>query len=312
MSLSDHIGRTPVVKLKNSPGQDRAEIWAKLENLNPAGSLKERICVSILEDAENKGLIHPGKTTIVEASSGNTGVSMAVYCNIKGYDLVIVMPEYIDEERKQIINVYGGKVELSPAIERMEGSIRLARKIAQENDNHYLLDQFENSRNPETHRKSTAVEIYEQVPGNVDAFVMGVGTGGTITGVASFLKENYQNTSIVAVEPAECAVLSGEAPGDHRIYGIGAGFIPPVLNRSLIDEVFKVSTEQAIEYTKMLSAREGILVGISSGANYFASKEIAKRLGPGKQVVTIFCDTGERYLNMGIYREDTSFNFNVK
>lgn len=301
MSLIDHIGNTPVIKLNNITGNNSSVIWAKLESLNPAGSLKERICNSIIDDAESRGLIKPGITTIVEASSGNTGVSMAVYCKIRGYDLVIVMPEYIDEERKQLINVYDGKVVHSPAGERMGGSLRMAREIAENNENHFLLDQFENPQNPNTHRESTAVEISDQVPGDIDAFVMGVGTGGTITGVASFLKEKYPNIKIVAVEPEESAVLSGEEPGDHRIYGIGAGFVPKVFNGTLIDEVFKVSTEKAIEHTKKLSTMEGILVGISSGANCYASMKIAEQLGAGKQILTIFCDTGERYLNMGIY-----------
>lgn len=301
MSIINHIGNTPVVRLNNIVDKNSATIWAKLENLNPAGSLKERICVSIIEDAERKGLIFPGKTTIVEASSGNTGISMAVYCKIKGYDLIIVMPEHVNKERKQIINVFGGKVEFSPASERMGGALELAKKLVENNEDYFLLDQFENVLNPKTHKDTTAVEIVDQIDGDLDAFVMGVGTGGTISGVASFLRERYPNIRIIAVEPEESAVLSGNTPGEHKIYGIGAGFIPKNLDISLIDDIYTVSSEDAIDFTKKLSKQEGLLVGISSGASCLASIKIARELGPGKQILTIFCDTGERYLSMDLY-----------
>ncbi len=301
MSITKHIGNTPIVKLNNIVEKNSAVIWAKLENLNPAGSLKERICVSIIDDAERKGLISPGKTTIVEASSGNTGISMAVYCKIKGYNLIIVMPEYVNKERKQIINVYGGEVMFSDSSKRMGGALEMASDLVANNEDYYLLDQFENNLNPYTHKMGTAVEICDQIEGELDAFIMGVGTGGTITGVASLLKEKYPNIKIIAVEPKESAVLSGKQAGEHMIYGIGAGFIPNILDLNLIDDIYRVSSEQAIEFTKRLSIEEGILVGTSSGASCFASINIAKDLGSGKQVLTIFCDTGERYLSMDIY-----------
>lgn len=301
MSITDYVGNTPIVKLNNIVDKNSAAVWAKLENLNPAGSLKERICKSIIEDAESKGLISPGKTTIVEASSGNTGISMAVYCKIKGYDLIIVMPEYVNMERKQIINVYGGKVMFSEASGRMGGALKMANDLVRDNENYFLLDQFENSLNPTTHQNQTAVEIADQIEGNLDAFVMGVGTGGTISGVASFLKEKYPNIMIIAVEPEESAVLSGKKPGEHKIYGIGAGFIPKILDLNIVDEIYTVKSDDAIEYTKKLSKDEGILAGISSGASCLASANIAKQMGKGKQIVTIFCDTGERYLSMNIY-----------
>ncbi|MGH7884291.1 MAG: PLP-dependent cysteine synthase family protein, partial [Thermodesulfobacteriota bacterium] len=201
MSLSDYIGNTPIVKLNNIVDKNCAAIWAKLECMNPAGNLKERICISMIEDAERKGLIKQGKTRIVEASSGNTGMSMAVYCKIKGYDLIIVMPENVNKERVQLINVYGGKVLFSPANKGMQGALDMADYLAENNNNYFLIDQFENELNPKTHKMNTASEILNQIEGELDAFVMGIGTGGTICGVASLLKEKYPNIKVIAVEP---------------------------------------------------------------------------------------------------------------
>lgn len=300
-SILDLIGGTPVINLHNIATDDSAAIWAKLENLNPAGSTKERISLRMIESAEKKGLITPGKTVIIEATSGNTGIGLALVSALKGYDLILTMPAGKSFERRQLLSAYGAEVILTPAEELMEGAVTKAKEIAAERPDSIMLSQYENPENPEAHRLGTGAEIIEQVPPPIDAFVSTVGTGGTLSGVGSALREKYPNVRLVAVEPAESAVLSGEEPHMHDIQGIGPGFIPPILDSDMYDEIIQVSASEAAEFAREIALKEGLLVGISSGASGYAALKIAKRLGPGKQVVTIFCDTGERYLSTGLF-----------
>lgn len=300
-SILDLIGNTPVIKLNNLTSPDSASIWAKLENLNPAGSIKERICLSMIEEAEKKGSINPESTTIIDATSGNTGIGLALVCARKGYKLILTMPNDKSMERRLLLAAYGAEVVLTPADELMEGAINKAHEIADSTPDSFMLNQFSNKVNAKTHRIKTAKEILEQIPEEIDAFIAGVGTGGTITGAGEALKEHYPNIKLIAVEPKECAVLSGGQANVHEMQGIGPGFIPEILSMNIYDEVIAVSTEEARIYTRELAQKEGILVGISAGAAGFAASEVAKRLGKGKNVVTIFCDTGERYLSTGLF-----------
>lgn len=300
-SILDLIGSTPVIKLNNIATEDTADIWAKLENLNPAGSIKERICLRMIESAEREGLISPGKTVIVEATSGNTGIGLALVSAIKGYKLILTMPAGKSFERIQLLSAYGAEVVLTPAEELMEGAVNRAEEITKEHPDSYMPNQYKNAENPETHRVTTASEILEQIPQTIDAFVSVVGTGGTLTGVGDILRRKFSNIHLVAVEPEESAVLSGEEPHMHDIQGVGAGFIPQVLDTDIYDEIIKVSVEDAGIFTREIALKEGLLVGISSGAAGLAALKTAKRLGKGKQVVTIFCDTGERYLSTGLF-----------
>lgn len=300
-SILELIGNTPLIKLNNLVTPDSAEIWAKLENLNPAGSIKERICLSMIEAAEKDGSIDPESTVIVDATSGNTGIGLALVCAIKGYKLILTMPDDKSMERRLLLAAYGAEVVLTPAEELMEGAINKALEIADSTPNSYMLNQFNNKVNTETHRKTTGTEIIEQVPEKIDAFVAGVGTGGTISGAGEILKEHYPDISLIAVEPKECAVLSGGEANVHEIQGIGPGFVPEILTVGIYDEIIPVSTEEARLFTREIALKEGILVGISAGAAGFAALEVAKRLGKGKNVVTIFCDTGERYLSTGLF-----------
>lgn len=299
-SILDLIGGTPVIKLNKITTADSADIWAKLENLNPAGSVKERICLRMVETAEREGLITPGKTVLVEATSGNTGIGLALVSAIKGYKLILTMPAGKSFERRQLLSVYGAEVVLTPAEELMEGAVKRAEEIAKERPDSYMLNQYNNPENPAVHRLTTGPEILEQVP-QIDAFVSAVGTGGTLCGVGDVLRRKFPNIHLVAVEPEESAVLSGEEPHMHDIQGIGAGFIPEVLDMGIYDEIIKVSAKDAGMFTREIALREGLLVGISSGAAGLASLKVAKRLGKGKQVVTIFSDTGERYLSTGLF-----------
>ena len=300
-SILDLVGSTPVIKLNNLATESSADIWAKLENLNPAGSIKERICLRMIESAEREGLISPDKTVIVEATSGNTGIGLALVCAIKGYKLVLTMPAGKSFERRQLLSAYGAEVILTPAEGLMEGAVKKAEEIAREIPDSYMTHQYKNPENPESHRLTTAPEILEQIPQTIDAFISAVGTGGTLTGVGDILRQKFPNIHLVAVEPEESAVLSGEEPHMHDIQGIGPGFIPQVLDTDIYDEIFKVSVEQAVMFTREIALKEGLLVGISSGASGFAALKVAERLGKGKQVVTIFCDTGERYLSTGLF-----------
>ncbi|MEE8136710.1 MAG: cysteine synthase A [Thermodesulfobacteriota bacterium] len=300
-SMLNLIGNTPVIKLNNLIPPDSAVIWAKLENLNPAGSTKDRICLSMIEAAEKDGSINPQSTVIVDATSGNTGIGLALVCAIKGYKLILTMPDDRSMERRQLLAAYGAEVILTPANELMNGAIKKAHEIAEATPNSFMVNQFSNKVNTQAHRETTGTEIMEQIPGKIDAFVAGVGTGGTISGVGEILKKSYPDIHLVAVEPKECAVLSGGKANVHEIQGIGPGFIPEILSTGIYDEIMPISTEQASHFTREIALKEGLLVGISAGAAGYAALKIAERLGKGKQVVTIFCDTGERYLSTGLF-----------
>ena len=293
------IGHTPIVKLSRIVPDGYADIYVKLESFNPGGSIKDRIALSMIEDAEKKGLLKPG-STIIEPTSGNTGIGIAMICAVKGYRCILVMPESMSLERIYILKSYGAEVVLTPAYEGMEGSIKKADELNKKIENSIILRQFDNPANPEIHRKTTAQEIL-RVMDKIDAFVAGIGTGGTITGVGEILKKTNPNIQIVGVEPAASAVLSGEKPGPHKIPGIGAGFIPSILNLSIIDRIIKVSDNDAYKMSTRLAREEGLFVGISAGANVYASLEVAKKLGRGKKVVTVLPDTGERYFSVSQY-----------
>jgi cysteine synthase A len=300
-NILDLIGDTYIIKLNRLIPLSSATVWAKLENMNPAGSVKERICLGMIEAAERENKIHPSKTIVVEPTSGNTGIGLALVCAVKGYRLILTMPDDMSIERRLLFAAYGAELILTPAEEQMEGAVRKAEEIVGNNSDAFMPQQFKNPENPETHRKTTAPEILEQFPGEIHAFVAGVGTGGTITGTGEILKEKFPNILIVAVEPAESAVLSGKKAGVHEIQGIGAGFIPEILNTSIYDEIMTITGEEAMKFTRLIARKEGLLVGISAGANGLAAARIAERLGPGKQVLTVFCDTGERYLSTGVF-----------
>jgi len=300
-SVLDLIGSTPVVKLRSLPGKRDAEVWAKMESFNPGGSVKDRICLNMIETAEREGKLKPG-ATIVEPTSGNTGIGLALICAVKGYRLILTMPDTMSEERRSLLAAYGAQLVLTPDTKGMGGAIHKAEELLQENPGYFMPQQFNNPANPETHRKTTAVELLKQFK-RIDGFVSGVGTGGTITGVGEVLKEKMKGIRICAVEPASSPVISGGEPGFHKIQGIGAGFIPAVLNRQIIDEVMTVTDEDATTYTRRLASEEGLLVGISSGAACCASLKLAKALGEGHVVVTIFADKGEHYLSTDLFSD---------
>ncbi|HWP56299.1 MAG TPA: cysteine synthase A [Candidatus Acidoferrales bacterium] len=300
-SVLDLIGRTPVVKLRKLPGKNDAEVWAKLESLNPGGSVKDRICLSMIEAAEREGKLGPG-ATIVEPTSGNTGIGLALVAAVKGYRLILTMPDTMSEERRSLLSAYGARLILTPDTKGMGGAIRKAEELVLEHPDYFMPQQFNNPANPEIHRRTTAVEILNQVK-RIDAFVAGVGTGGTITGVGEILKDRLKDVKIFAVEPAASPVLSGGEPGYHKIQGIGAGFIPAVLNCRVYDRVIQVSDEDAALYTRRLALEEGIFVGISSGAACCAALQVAREFGQGHRVVTIFPDKGEHYLSTDIFKE---------
>jgi len=296
----DLIGSTPMVRINKIPGLTGGSVYAKMELFNPGGSIKDRICLSMIEAAEKAGRLHPGDT-IIEPTSGNTGIGLALVAAVKGYKAILVMPESMSTERFGLLSSFGAEVVLTSAIDGMKGSIIEAERLLKENPGYFMPDQFSNPANPEAHRKTTGPEIWDSMNGEVDAFVAAVGTGGTITGVGEVLKERNKNIRIVAVEPASSPVISGGSPGPHKIQGIGAGFIPSVLNRDIIDEIIPVTDDEAFETAKLLSKEEGLMVGISSGANVFAAMKVAKKLGAGKNVVTVLCDTGERYISIEKY-----------
>lgn len=300
-SILDLIGSTPVLKLKTLPGKDDAEVWAKLEAFNPGGSVKDRICSNMIETAEREGKLKPG-STIVEPTSGNTGIGLALVAAVKGYRLVLTMPDTMSEERRSLLAAYGAHLILTPDTKGMGGAIHKAEELVQENSDYFMPQQFNNPANPESHRRTTAMELLKQFK-RIDAFVAGVGTGGTITGVGEVLKDRFKGVKVCAVEPASSPVISGGEPGYHRIQGIGAGFIPAVLNRQVIDEIIPVSDTDAINFTRRLASEEGLLVGISSGAACCAALRVAKTLGKGQIVVTVFADKGEHYLSTDLFGE---------
>ncbi len=296
-NIAAHVGRTPMVELTRMLPEVHARVFAKLEALNPGGSVKDRIGVSMIEAAERDGIIEPGRTTIVEATSGNTGIALAFVCAAKGYELVLTMPQGMSREREGLLRLYGARVEITESLGGMNEAVDAARAMASRADV-FLPDQFSNPANPEIHRLTTGPEIWDALDGQVDVFVAGVGTGGTITGAGELLKSRNARCRIVGVEPSASAVLSGGRPGPHKIQGIGAGFIPSVLNREVLDEVIPVDDEDAIETARELARREGVLAGISGGAAVWAAIEVACRPeARGARIVTILPDSGERYVS---------------
>ncbi|HBR51803.1 MAG TPA: cysteine synthase A [Nitrospira sp.] len=294
------IGKTPLVRLNRLSKEGSATIYGKVEFFNPGGSVKDRICLNMINEAERQGKLKPGGT-IVEPTSGNTGIGLALVAAVRGYKLILVMPESMSMERASLLSSYGAQLVLTPAWEGMKGSIKEAESILAQNPSYFMPDQFSNPANPAMHKMTTAVEIWDALEGKIDAFVAAVGTGGTITGCGEFLKEKNPQVKVIAVEPATSPVLSGGDPGPHKIQGIGAGFVPKVLNRKILDRVVTVTDDEAYQTAKQLSKKEGLLVGISAGANVFAAQKIADELGSGKNVVTILCDTGERYISIEKY-----------
>ncbi|MER3419618.1 MAG: cysteine synthase A [Chloroflexota bacterium] len=296
-SVLDLVGHTPLVRLHRVSGEGAAEVLGKLESMNPAGSVKDRIALAMIEDAERRGLLKPG-ATIVEPTSGNTGIGLAMVAAVKGYRLILTMPEDMSVERRKLLARYGAELVLTPAIEGMSGAVYAAEELVRQHPDYFMPQQFTNPANPQVHRETTAREILEATGGELDAFVAGVGTGGTITGVGEVLKEHNPHILVVAVEPERSQVLAGKRAGLHAIQGIGASFVPGVLNREIYDELIPVPDEEAIRMSHRLTREEGLLVGISSGANVWAAVKVARRLGPGRRVVTVLPDTGERYLSM--------------
>lgn len=293
----DRIFNTPLVQLKTS--ENSATLWGKMENTNPGGSVKDRIALAMIEQAERDGLLKPGDT-IVEPTSGNTGIGLSLVGSVKGYKVVLTMPDTMSTERRRLLGAFGAELVLTPGTMGMRGAIEQAEELARQRKA-FMPNQFRNPANSRVHFETTGPEILRDLDRQVDAFVAGVGTGGTITGVGQVLKQNDPAVLIVAVEPEDSAVLSGGDPGPHKIQGIGAGFVPDILDTSIYQEIITVGNEEAMQAARQLAREEGIFVGISAGANVLASRRIADRLGPGKNVVTVLCDTGERYLSTGIF-----------
>ncbi|MFN8616411.1 MAG: cysteine synthase A [Dehalococcoidia bacterium] len=299
-SVLDLIGATPMVRLKRVIPQDAAAVLGKMESLNPGGSVKDRIALAMIEDAERDGRLKPD-SVIVEPTSGNTGIGLALVAAVKGYRIILTMPDDMSVERRRLLERYGAELVLTPAIEGMTGAVFAAQELCKKHAEYFMPQQFENPANPDVHYRTTAREIFEATGGRIDAFVAGVGTGGTITGVGRLIREQLgQNVLLVAVEPSRSPVLSGGRAGMHGIQGIGASFVPGVLDRQIYNEIMRVEDKDALTYSRRLAKEEGILAGISAGANVFAARKVAERLGAGKTVVTIICDTGERYLSVNM------------
>jgi len=301
-NITELIGNTPLLRLNKIRRGIEAEILVKLESFNPCSSVKDRIGFSMIKDAEEKGFLKPGGT-IIEPTSGNTGIALAFIAASRGYKLIITMPETMSIERRQILKLFGAEIILTPGEKGMRGAIEKAEELAKNTKDAFMPQQFKNPANPKAHRETTAEEIWKDTDGKIDILVSGVGTGGTLTGVGQVIKKRKPGFKVVAVEPFDSPVLSGGKPGPHKIQGIGAGFVPDILEKDLIDEIFKVKNDDAIETARRLAGEEGVIAGISSGANVFAALEIAKRPeNKNKMIVTVICDTGERYLSTDMFK----------
>ena len=296
-SVLDLVGGTPLVRLNRLPKPGGAIVLAKMESINPGGSVKDRIAVAMIEDGEQRGALRPG-TTVVEPTSGNTGIGLAMVCAVKGYRLILTMPDDMSTERQRLLSRLGAEIHLTPAIEGMTGAVFAAQEFLREHPDWFMPQQFENAANPEAHRRSTAVEILDATEGRVNVFVAAVGTGGTVTGVGEVLKARVPGVRVVGVEPARSPVLAGGRFRPHGIQGIGASFVPGILNRSVLDEIIAVRDEDAMATARRLAREEGLLVGISAGANVWAACQVAEKLPAEHVVVTVLCDTGERYLSV--------------
>lgn len=296
-NILDLIGETPLVRINKLVKPGSAEVWAKLEGFNPGGSVKDRIALNMIKVGEERGILKPG-STIVEPTSGNTGIGLAMVAAARGYKLILCMPDTMSVERRALLQAYGAKLVLTPGSEGMKGAIAKAEELLKENPSYFIPQQFENIANPAIHRETTAREILQQTNNQLDAFVAGVGTGGTITGVSNVIKKELPNVRVYAVEPAKSPVLSGGEPGPHGIQGIGAGFVPSVLETTSYDQVIQVTDEDAFKTTRRIAQEEGILVGVSSGSAMYVALKVAEELGSGKKVVVVLPDTGERYLSM--------------
>lgn len=301
-NITKLIGETPVVKLNRMTDEDSADIYLKLEFMNPGSSVKDRIALAMIEAAEQDGSLKDGDT-IIEPTSGNTGIGLAMVAVAKGYKAVLVMPDTMSKERRNLLRAYGAELILTPGAEGMKGAIKKAEEL-NEKHGYFMPQQFNNEANPKVHAETTGEEIVEQMSDGLDAFVSGIGTGGTITGAGRVLKESFKDIKVYAVEPADSDVLSGGSPGPHKIQGLGAGFVPGILNTDIYDEVIRIENEEAFETSRQVARTNGILGGISAGAAVAAAKKVAKQLGKGKKVLAIFPDNGERYLSTPLYQFD--------